>query len=198
MNKITKCIVGAVCAVALLTSTYAADSNTVATANTSVQTTQTSGLSLFNAKEFGLSLASGYTLGGNVSSLGATSFQDPYSLNFNAGAFYFPWRNLGFEANVPFYQSKGVSVSEVQAGLVLRLPLSKEIAILKNLSPYVGVDAVYNWNSTQEWAYIGKVGLEARLNKNWGAFVEGQYRNSEFKDWGNGQATLNGGLRLVF
>lgn len=197
MNKITKWMVGALCAVALLTSTFAADTSTVATAKTSLQTTQTEA-SLFNAKEFGLSIASGYTLGGTVSSIGETSFQQPYSLNLNAGVFYFPWRNLGFEANVPFYQSKGVSVSEVQAGLLFRVPLAKTTSVFKNLSPYVGVDAVYNWNSDQEWAYIGKVGLETRLNSKWGVFVEGQYRNSEFKNWGNGQSTLNGGLRLVF
>ena len=196
MNKITKWIVGAFCAVALLTSTYAADSNTVATVKPSVQTTQSAG-SLFNAGEFGLSLASAYDLGAAGSLNGSTVFNQQYTFNLNAGVFYFPWRNVGFEANVPFYQTKGVSVDEVQAGVLFRLPLSSETPVLKNLSPYIGVGGVYNWNADERWAYIGKAGLELRLNKKWGVFTEGQYRNNNF-EWEKGAVSINGGLRLVF
>jgi len=190
MNKITKLLAGGLCALAL--TTIAASAATVNLTTPTVTPT-----SFYNAKEFGLTVGSGYTLGG-ADTIGAATFQQPYSFNLNAGAFYFPWRNLGFEASVPFYQTKGVSVSEVQAGLLFRLPLAKETAILKDLSPYVGAGGVYNWNSAQEWAYIGKVGLEFRINKKWGTFVEGQYRNSEFKNWGSGQCSLVGGLHLVF
>jgi hypothetical protein len=115
-----------------------------------------------------------------------------------AGVFYFPWRNVGFEANVPVYQTKGVSIDEVQAGLLFRLPLSKDTAILKNISPYAGLGGVYNWNDQQDLAYIAKVGTEFRLNKKWGVFAEGQYRNYEFQNWGNGAVSVQGGIKLIF
>ena len=190
-------MVGALCAVALVTSTFAA-TNTVATVKAPTSTTITDG-SLFNAGELGLSLASAYDVGtaGTVAT-GKNLFNAPYTLNFNAGMFYFPFRNVGFEANVPFYQSTGVSVDEVQFGTLLRLPLGKTAPVWRNLAPYVGLDAAYNWKSTQDWSYIAKVGLEVRLNKGWGVFAEGQYRNYELQNWGQGSVGINGGLRLVF
>lgn len=214
-KKYTKMIVGVFCALLIATSAFAAGTNTNTNAITkatgtsvkatngpvAVQTitvTAPENLSLFNAKEFGISIASGYNVGsaGNINT--KTAFTQPYTLNFNAGAFYFPWRNVGFEANVPFYQNKGASVDEVQVGMIFRLPLSKTTPILKNISPYLGVDGVYNWQTAQNWAYIGKVGTEFRFNKRLGIFVEGQYRNSEFQNWANGNIGLNGGIRLVF
>lgn len=203
------------CAIAFTISTFAAD-----VAKTTVLDT-----SLFNAGEVGLSLASGYDFGtadnvvtsvgkpsgGNKSydygcnETGGTSggkasplFGKPYNFNLNAGAFYFPWRNLGLEANVPFYQTKGVSVNEVQSGLLLRLPLSRSTPVFRNLSPYVGASVVYNWKYEQTWSYIAKTGLEVRLNKKWGVFTEAQYRNYEFKNWGQGAVSINGGLKFVF
>jgi hypothetical protein len=198
MKKFTKIVVGVFCAL-LLATTIPAWAQTKATiAPVAVQTTP----SLFNGGELGLSLASGYNLGtaGDVvaSAKARTLFTQPYTLNFNAGAFYFPWRNLGVEANVPFYQSKGVSVSEVQAGILLRAPLAKKTPLFKNLAPYIGVGGVYDWQTAQDWAYIGKAGLEVRLNKKWGLFVEGQYRNYELKNMEKGSVSLNGGLKLVF
>jgi opacity protein-like surface antigen len=187
MKKMIKSLVGVFCALFLVTS-MALAANTVTNAPTS----------LFNAGEIGLTLGSGYNVGtaGNVK--GSTVFTEPYALNFNAGAFYFPWRNLGFEASVPFYSTKGVSVQEVEVGSVLRLPLSKTTPILKNIAPYVGVGGIYNWQTAQDWAYVGKVGTEFRLNSKWGVFVEGQYRNFELKNFEQGNVSLNGGVRFVF
>ena len=194
MKQITKLVLGLSLAVALLaTSAFAATNTPVAVKTTALSPAT----SLFNAGEFGLSIGSGYSLGKAETLSGKTLFQNAYDFNLNAGVFYFPWRNVGFEANLPFYQTKGVSVDEVSAGVLLRLPLSKDKAVLKNLSPYVGLGGVYNWNSEENWAYVGKVGLEVRLNKKWGVFAEGQYRNVDF-DWGKGQTTLVGGLKLVF
>lgn len=147
--------------------------------------------SLFNAGELGLSLGTGYTV--DV----ANAFKDPYAVNLQAGAFWFPWRNFGVEASVPFFSTKGVSVQEVQAGVVVRLPLAKTVPVLRNISPYVGVGGVYNWETDESWAYVGKVGTEVRLNKKWGVFAEGQYRNVNF-DWADGQTSVVGGLRFVF
>jgi hypothetical protein len=198
MKKYTSWVIGAFCAFTIAsgiaTTSHAADTVVTAPAGwVAVDNT-----SLYNAGELGVSVGTSYTTGEANKVNGKNLFHEPYTLNFNAGVFYFPYRNLGFDVNVPFYQTKGVSVDEVQAGLVFRLPLSKSTFILKNLSPYVGVDAVYNWNSEQSWAYIGKVGTEVRLNKSWGIYVEANYRNYEFKNWGQGETSLGGGLHLVF
>ncbi len=199
MKKFTKLFAGVFLAIALVTSAFAADTSVTATSTpVVVQTTTTPSTSLFNANEFGLSLASGYNLGQANSVSGKNPFTEPYTLNANAGVFYFPWRNLGVEVNVPFYQNQGVSVSEVQFGSLIRLPLAKETAILKNISPYVGFGGVYNWQTLSKWSYIGKVGTEFRVIQGWGLFVEGQYRNDAFGDYGQGNVSLNGGIRIVF
>jgi len=200
MKKITQIIAGILIAITLTTSAFAADTavKATSTAPVAVQTVATPDTSLFNAKEFGLSLSSGYDVGAANQVNGKNLFGQPYNFNLTAGAFYFPWRNVGIEANVPFYQTKGVSVDEVQVGLLFRLPLSKDVAILKNISPYIGVGGVYNWNDEQSWAYIGKAGAEFRLNKKWGVYAEGQYRNYEFSNMGQGAVSVQGGLRFVF
>ncbi len=163
------------CIGALMISAFAADTNSS---------------SLFNAGELGLSLGTGYVVDTSA------AFKDPYAVNLQAGAFWFPWRNFGIEAEVPFFSTKGVSVQEVQAGLVARLPLSKSTPVLKNIAPYLGVGGVYNWQTDQDWAYVGKAGVEVRLNKKWGLFGEAQYRDKDFEF--DGQTSVVGGLRFVF
>ena len=140
----------------------------------------------FNANEFGVSLNTGYVLEPG------SAFQQDYVFNLGAGIFYFPCRYFGLEANVPFY-TEGVSVSEVQGGVLGRIPIGP-------IAPYIGASAVYAWDAPEEWAYIAKVGLEFRFNKKVGIFAEGQYRNNEFDDfdWDHGSVSLVGGLRLVF
>jgi hypothetical protein len=148
--------------------------------------------SLFNAKEFSLSLGSGYVLDTSA------PFQQEYAFNLAASAGYYLTRNLGLDVTVPFYTTKGVAFQEVQAGAILRLPLSSHVSVLKNVAPYIGVGGVYNWHTDSDWAYIGKAGAEVRLNAKWGVFVEGQYRHTEFGDWANGQKNIFGGVRIVF
>jgi hypothetical protein len=140
----------------------------------------------FNAHEFGVSLSTGYVLEPG------SAFQQDYVFNLGAGVFYFPCPWFGVEANVPFY-TEGVSVSEVQGGVLGRIPIGP-------VAPYIGASAVYAWDAPEEWAYIAKVGLEFRVNKKVGIFAEGQYRNNEFDDfdWDHGSVSLVGGLRLVF
>ena len=185
----TKMFVGVFSALLLATSMYAATNATVVVQNVNG--------SLYNAGEFGFGIGSGYNMGtpGNV--VNSTAFTQPYSLNFNASAFYFPWRNFGAEVTVPFYQSKGVSVQEVQVGLLARLPLAKTTPVFKNFAPYIGIGTAYNWQTAQDWAYIGKVGVEFRINPKWSLYTEGQYRNNDF-NWTEGNTSLNGGVRLVF
>jgi opacity protein-like surface antigen len=162
-----------------------------AMAATTPTPTAVANTSLFNAGELGVSLGTGYTVDR------ANLFKAPYTLNLEAGAFYFPWRNVGFEARVPFYQSHGVSVSEIQAGALLRLPLSSSASLLKNIAPYIGLGGVYNWQTAQEAAYIAKIGTDFRFNSKWGIFVEGQFRNRDF-NMDRGQTTVAGGIKLVF
>jgi len=147
--------------------------------------------SLFNGDEVGLSLSTGYVVDRS------TPFEGDYTFNLTAGAFYFPTRYLGLEANVPFYQTDGVSVDEVQAGVLFRLPLGTTTPLFKNVAPYVGVGGVYNWDANDKWAYIAKGGIEVRLNSKWGVFAEGQYRNNDFT-WQDGVTSVQGGLRIVF
>lgn len=197
MRNYKTLIAGIFCAIVLATSAFAAD--TAVKAGSAAQTTAVANTSLFNAGEVGLSLSTGYDLGAaNTITGGKSLYGQPYAFNLSAGAFYFPLRNVGFEVNVPFYQTKGVSLDEVSAGVLFRLPLSSTTPILKNISPYVGASAVYNWQETQKWAYIGKAGVEVRLNSKWGVFAEAQYRNHELDNWGNGAVGAQGGLKFVF
>lgn len=191
-------LAGVICAVALTIATSAFAADTVkASSGTVVKTTAVQSTSLFNAGEFGVSIGSGYVIDP------AAAFEQDYNFNLTAGASYFLTKYLGAEVNVPFYLSDAVSVSEVQAGLLLRLPLETvtDFALVKNVAPYVGASAVYNWETAQNWAYIGKAGVEARLNSKWGIFAEYQFRNDEYKlkdvDSG-GEHRLLAGLKLVF
>ena len=188
MNKYIKWIVSTVCALTLTTAVFAAAPAPVV---------KEVNPSLFNAGEVGLTIGSGYDVGKAGEVNGQTLFNDPYTFNLNAGAFWFPWRNVGGEVSVPFYQTKGVSVDEVQAGLLFRFPLSKEKAVFKCFAPYAGVSGVYGWDAVEKWSYLGKLGMEFRTNKKVGFFVEGNYRNNDFSDWGQGAVGINGGLRLV-
>lgn len=205
MKKFTKLFVGVFIALALTTSAVFADQTVSSASGPVVVQTVAAPSSLFNAGEYGLSISSAYNVGNaNTVKADVTTGQykqlygQPYTLNFNAGAFYFPYRYLGFEANVPFYQSQGVSVDEVQAGVLLRLPLGTTTPILRNIALYGGGDAVYNWQTDQRWSYIGKAGVEFRVNSGWGVFTETQYRNSELRNWGDGSVSVEGGLRFVF
>lgn len=181
MKKYTKLFAGVVLALALATSAFAAGTNTV-------QKT-----SLFNAGEYGLSLSTGYTVDR------AAAFQSPYALNGSAGLFAFPFRNLGAEVNVPFYSTKGVSVDEIQAGALLRLPLSRTTPVLRNVAPYVGLGGAYNWQDKSEFSFITKAGAEFRVNAGWGVFAEYQYRNNSLKDpTANGQSKVQGGVKFNF
>jgi len=192
MNKYTKLIAGALSAVAILIATSAFAQNTVK-AGTVAQSTPTTDNSLFNAGEYGLALSSGYNLDK------AELFKTPYSLNASAGAFWFPLRNLGFEANVPFYQSKGVSVDQVQAGALLRLPLSRNVFLLRNIAPYAGLGGTYNWQAKTDLSYDAKLGVEVRVNKGWGVFGEYEYQNDKIGNLTtSGQSSVRGGLRFVF
>lgn len=140
--------------------------------------------SVFNAKEVGVTLTTSYQMDQ------AADFSKPYTFNLSAGLSYFPLRNIGVEASVPFYSTRGVSVDRVNAGLLARLPIGP-------VAPYIGLGGQYGWSNGDDWTYVGKAGLELRLNSKWGVFGEWQYQNKDF-NWAEGANTLAGGLRLVF
>ena len=140
--------------------------------------------SLYNAKELSATVSTGYVLDGQ------DVFGADYTANVSAGVAYFPTKILGLEANVPFYKSQGISINEVQAGLLVRVPV-------KRFAPYVGIGGAYNWNEVVDVSYIAKGGVEYRFNAGWGVFTEYQYRNNS-ATWENGSSSLHGGLRLVF
>lgn len=188
MKKYTKWIVSVLCAVTMIATTAFAAAPIAVAAPVAKAVVDTS---LFNAGEVGISLSSGYVVDWSE------AFKQDYTFNLSAGAFWFPWRNFGAEVNVPFYQSKGVSFSEVNAGVLFRVPLAKNTAVFKCFAPYVGVGGAYDWNANSNWAYVGKAGLEFRTNKKWGVFAEGVFRNDSFSDWQDGQTSVQGGLRLV-
>jgi hypothetical protein len=149
------------------------------------QDTKAPTASLFNAGEVGLSLGSGYVVETSA------PFKQDYSFNLIAGAHYFPTKYVGVQAFVPFYATKGVSVTEAQAGLTLRLPIGF-------VAPYIGGNGLYNWNADSEWAYVGRGGLEVRVNSKVGIFAEGQYRNNTFKNWDKGAVSVVGGVKFNF
>lgn len=145
--------------------------------------------SLFKANELSVGISSGYTIDR------AAAFEKPYDFNFNVHAGYFITKHIGLEVSAPFYNSERVGFSEVQGGVVIRVP------VLKYFAPYVGASAVYGLKDvTDKWAYVARAGVEGRINSKWGVFVEGNYRNDQidgFKLQDGGTSVL-GGLRLVF
>jgi opacity protein-like surface antigen len=139
---------------------------------------------LFNAKEIGISLNSGYVIDTSA------PFQQDYSFNLGVSASYSLTKNFVLQTTLPFYQTKGVSISEIQAGVIARLPVG-------HFAPYVGANYVYDWDADNKSAYIGRAGLEFRFNPKWSTFVEWQYRNNNF-DWDNGSQSIVGGITLIF
>jgi len=172
--------------------------------------------SLFNAGEVGLSLSSGVNVNpkDSVSTVVVPvesfvqSCEGPQTttrtvrdsgektVNFTVGAFWFPTRLLGLEANLPVYRTDDVSIQEVQAGLLLRLPLARSTPLLKHLAPYGGVGTVYNWEEGTRWSYVVKGGLDLRFTRHCGIFGEFQHRNVDFRS--RGVSAVQGGLKLNF
>ncbi len=141
---------------------------------------------LFKNHEFSLNLGTAYVVDTHASTVSG-AFASPYAFNINVGAQWYQTRYFGAEVNLPLYSTKGVSVSEISAGLLARLPMG-------HFAPYLGAGGVYRFAG--DWAYIGKAGLEWRPSR-FGLFAEAQYRNTDFQ-FEKGQVTLAGGIRLTF
>ena len=129
------------------------------------------GTNHFNGNELSLSLGTGYTLQGGFADV--KNFADKYDFNLNAGAQYFITKYLGVEGEVPFYQSKGVSVDRVTAGPVLRLPIFDRVA------PFVQPNVTYNWVDNK-FSYGASAGIEERFFKGWGLQEFASYGVKDF------------------
>jgi opacity protein-like surface antigen len=141
----------------------------------------------FYDKEFSLSLGTGYGL------TKGDLFRNAYDLNLNVGAQFFLTKYIGVAAELPFYQSKGVSVRELSGGPVVRVPLFDLVA------PYAGPAVDYDWVNNK-FSYYARAGLEFRPVKNVGLFGEGRYYVRDFNgnSLQNGSWSLNGGVRVSF
>jgi len=139
---------------------------------------------VFNGNELSVSLGTGYD---GVNS----SFSQQYDFNLEGGADYFVTKNFGLNVSVPFYAKDGFEFEEVRAGAVVRVPAGR-------VAPYAGANAVYNWDQART-QYLGRAGLEARLNDGWGLFGEAWYQINSFNssDAEHGVWSLVGGVRLV-
>lgn len=145
---------------------------------------ETKAISYFNAKELSVSLNSGYVVDTDK------GFQDNYAFNISAGVGYYFTKYLGATVNLPFYETKGVSLHEIDAGLVARLPIGR-------FAPYVGASALADWTTDNQWKYIGRAGLEFRINPKVGLFSEWQYRDNNL-NFDQGEHKLVGGVKIVF
>lgn len=152
---------------------------------------ETNGSSFYSGNELSLSLGSGYTVDHSA------AFKQPYAVNLDGGVQYFFTKNIGVDATVPFYSSKGTSVSDAKAGIVFRVPVWR-------FAPYIGLGADYNWANDKftdakraDFSYVGKAGLEFRFNPYVGVFGEDVYQNNTVDVLkGSGQNTVHGGLRF--
>lgn len=174
--------------------------------------------SLFNAGEVGLTLSSGVSVNPKdavqtvtvpVESERFSKYCEPQTetrllrhdghrvVNFTVGGFWFPTKLVGVEANLPVFKEEGLSVEEVQLGLLGRLPLFPTCPVLKHVAPYAGLGTVLNWKEGNTWSYVAKGGLSVRVTRHIEAFGEYQYRNVDFK-WSQGARVVQGGLRFPF
>jgi len=120
------------------------------------------------------------------------------TVNFTVGGFWFPTKLVGVEANLPiFNEENGVHVDEVQAGLLLRLPLFEKCPVLRHVAPYAGLGTVLNWQEGNTWSYVAKGGLSVRVVKHVELFGEYQYRNVDFH-WSQGSRVVQAGLKFPF
>lgn len=148
---------------------------------------------LFTGNELSLSLGSGYAV--NT----AAAFQQPYSKNVDAGVQYYFNKYIGVDLDVPFYSTKGTSVSDAKAGLLFRVP------VLTHFAVYAGLGGDYNWTGdtfknvqVSKFSYLAKAGLEFRPVRHLGVFVEDVYQNNQLNALVGGQQVVHGGLRFVF
>lgn len=164
--------------------------------------------SLFRANEIGLQLDAGYIFNDyanttlaipnnnvcNPSTAIVTVGEENYNIIGRLGGFYFPYKYLGAEVNVPIYtRNNDVEVNTVSAGLLLRA------TPLNNVALYAGAGSVYQWEE-KDYNYYGKVGAELRLNRTVGVFTEGEYEVASFDQshLKEGRTIGRVGIRLVF
>lgn len=138
---------------------------------------------LFTANEITIGASTSYNV------VKGNAFKQAYSANVSAEAQYWLTRYIGLEADVPFYQSRGVSFSRVDAALLGRLPLG-------HFAPYAGVGFDYTWSDDRFSPFL-RGGIEFRPVRHVVTFVDYQQNFTSFQRIPEGSGTVRGGFRFV-
>lgn len=127
----------------------------------------------------------------------SSSLRDLSKYNVNAAAevAYFPSKYIGVEASLPFYNSTGVTIQDINADIVIRYPIN--IASHLAFAPYIGGGADYNWINN-DISPLAKAGISLRFNQGWEIFGEYDYQLVSFSQYEGGESSVKAGLRLNF
>jgi hypothetical protein len=134
--------------------------------------------SLFNAKEFGVSLTTTKVLDQN------------YEANLNVGLSYSLTKNFLVDAEVPVYQKDSVAIDSLSFGITYRYP------VLTYVAPYASVGTRYEWNDGN-WDGYCRVGIEGRISRKWSVFTDASYNFGDFNSFNDGNWSVRGGIRLI-
>ncbi len=108
------------------------------------------------------------------------------------GVNYFFTRNIGIGADAFGIDNGDDLVDAVSASVILRLPID-----VAHLAPYVFGGGGRQLEGSDTWTLHGGVGLELRMNRHTGIFVDGRYVWPE-KDNRSDYALLRAGVRFAF
>jgi hypothetical protein len=142
--------------------------------------------SYYNSGEWGVGLGTAYSLEGGFSA-------ENYDFNLAVQASWFPFKNLGLTAELPFYTASGVVLREVGLSLVGRAPLYKGLGFQTSVGSY------YDWNS-KDFNYAIEPALTFRFNPKWQVSLGGQYLINDFRNfkYSNGNWNLRTFVTLYF
>lgn len=107
-----------------------------------------------------------------------------------AGLNYFLTRQIGIGGDLNIPDNNGNFVDSVSASLMARLPIEK-----LRLAPYAFGGGGRTTDGIWQWIRQAGVGLEYRLDKTTGIFIDGRY---VWADKSSDSTLLRAGLRFVF
>jgi hypothetical protein len=146
---------------------------------------------LFSAKEISLDMFASYSAPETeFSHLFQTNIRDGGTIAGGAGLNYFLTKAIGVGGEVNIPNNGGSFVDMVSASLIVRVPIEKA-----SLAPYIFGGGGRTTDKVWEWTQHAGVGLEFRINRETGIFVDGRY---VWADESSDSLLLRAGLRLVF
>lgn len=141
------------------------------------------GTNLFNAKEFALETFATYSAKNPKKSL------DNGNYGGGVGISYFLYRNLGVAVDTYLENISGSTIDNLSGSFILRLPIET-----LRTAPYALAGLGYNFEVDQ-YSYHAGAGLELRLRKKIGLFVDARYvLNDKIED----NLLVRSGLKFVF